>query len=113
MTKTINDVTTLKYVQGNFNLYFSDRKNLERYSKTISEYIIIHQRFLQLKYNMDYINAEKMLILSHYKNVEKRMFRVELLSPTTKKVICRIKPQYTINCLITKGSKEVINGDKV
>lgn len=108
MTKNINDVKSLKYTQGDYIFYFSTRNNLELYSKTIFKYIITNKKFLQDKYYIDYINAEKLLYVAHYRDIEKRIFRVDIKTTGSNKVTHTLNKKYCVNLIIPKSSKKEV-----
>lgn len=58
-----------------FILYFSSKFNRKRFLENVGEYIHNENLKLSIMYKID-IDATKLLILSYYKKIEKRGFRV-------------------------------------
>lgn len=89
------DLTESTYisVQGSFKFYFSSLFYKQKFDQELQKYI--NQETLKLKIKYDHkIGCDDLFMLSFYKQVEKRGYRVEhnqtILNPNTLMFVCKI-----------------------
>ena len=85
-----------------FMFYFSSNFYLEKFKNTMEEYLKIETLKLNSKYKM-IVYADEMLLLSLYKMIEKRGFRVKYKGVDLEK-------DYYIDCELNKDYSEVVKG---
>lgn len=87
---------------NDFMFYFSSNFYLEKFKNTMEEYLKIETLKLNSKYKM-IVYADEMLLLSLYKMIEKRGFRVKYKGVDLEK-------DYYIDCELNKDYSEVAKG---
>lgn len=85
-----------------FMFYFSSKFYMDKFSSEYKEYIRNETLKLNVRYKM-IVYADEMLLLSLYKNIEKRGFKVKY------KGVELIKDYY-IDCLLSQEYSEVVKG---
>lgn len=87
---------------GDFMFYFTSKFYMDKYNNTYRDYVKNETLKLNVKYNM-LVDAEEMLLLSYYKIVEKRGFKVQYKG-------VEISKDYYIDCLLNASYSEVVKG---
>lgn len=85
-----------------FMFYFSSKFYMDKFNSEYKEYIRNETLKLNVRYKM-IVYADEMLLLSFYKNIEKRGFKVKY------KGVELIKDYY-IDCLLSQEYSEVVKG---
>lgn len=85
-----------------FMFYFSSNFYLEKFKKEYPEYLRNETLKLNVKYKM-IVYANEMLLLSYYKMIEKRGFKVKYKGVDLEK-------DYYIDCLLNKEYSEIVKG---
>lgn len=85
-----------------FVFYFTSKFYLDKFEKGFKDYIREETLKLNVKYKM-IADADEMLILSYYKTIEKRGFKVKYKGNDLIK-------DYYIDCMLNKDFSEVAKG---
>lgn len=87
---------------NNFMFYFSSKFYKDKFTDGYEEYIRNETLKLNLRYKM-IVYADEMLLLSFYKKIEKRGFKVKYNGVDLEK-------EYYIDCELNKDYSEVVKG---
>lgn len=87
---------------NNFMFYFSSKFYKDKFTDEYEEYIRNETLKLNLRYKM-IVYADEMLLLSLYKKIEKRGFKVKYNGVDLEK-------DYYIDCELNKDYSEVVKG---
>lgn len=85
-----------------FMFYFTSKFYKEKFEKEYKEYVKNETLKLNIKYKM-IVYADEMLLLSFYKIIEKRGFKVKYKGVDLEK-------DYYIDCVLNKEYSEVVKG---
>lgn len=85
---------------NDFMFYFSSKFLLDKYERTYKDYLRNETLKLNVKYKM-IVYADEMLLLSLYKTVEKRGFKVKYKGVELEK-------DYYIDCVLNKEYSETV-----
>ena len=83
-----------------FMFYFSSKFYMDKFKKEYPEYIKNETLKLNVRYKM-IVYADEMLLLSYYKQIEKRGFKVKYKGVELEK-------DYYIDCILNKDYSEVV-----
>ncbi len=87
---------------NDFLFYFSSDFYMNKFKNTYQDYIRTETLKLNVRYKM-IVYADEMLLLSLYKTIEKRGFKVKYKGAELEK-------DYYIDCLLNKEYSEVVKG---
>ena len=84
----------------NFMFYFTSKFYMEKFNNGYKEYVRSETLKLNVKYRM-IVYADEMLLLSYYRQIEKRGFKVKYKGVDLEK-------DYYIDCILNKEYSEVV-----
>lgn len=85
---------------NDFMFYFTSKFCMDKFERTYKEYIRDETLKLNVRYKM-IVDADEMLLLSYYKKVEKRGFKVMYKGVELEK-------DYYIDCILNKEYSEIV-----